>query len=117
MKEATDDLATAARDKPKQDARNHWPEQHISMVGPLQARAYRWKIGNRDTILLYPTQSRVILAATVWMDRDTGRNEAMRVRHEAAGSNLADILSKCLDGPGHRRLISHILRQVREYPL
>jgi hypothetical protein len=37
--------------------------------------------------------------------------KAMRVRHEPIGSNLADILSKCLDGPAHQRLIvSHILR-------
>ena len=42
--------------------------------------------------------------------RETIAAKAMRVRHEPTGSNLADILSKCLDGPGHRRLISHILR-------
>jgi hypothetical protein len=42
--------------------------------------------------------------------RETIAAKAMRVRHEPTGSNLADILSKCLDGPAHRRLISHILR-------
>jgi hypothetical protein len=36
--------------------------------------------------------------------------QAMQVCHKPTGSNLADILSKILDGPSHRRLISHILR-------
>ena len=34
LNEAADDLATAARAWPLQQARNHWPEQHISLVGP-----------------------------------------------------------------------------------
>ena len=48
--------------------------------------------------------------------RETIAAKAMQVRHEPTGSNLADILSKCLDGPGHCRLTSHILRQDASAP-
>jgi hypothetical protein len=42
--------------------------------------------------------------------RETIAAKAMQVRHEPTGSNLADVLSKCFDGPAHQRLISHLLR-------
>jgi hypothetical protein len=33
----------------------------------------------------------------------------MRLAHEPTGSNLSDMLTKCLSGPQHKFLISHIL--------
>ena len=41
--------------------------------------------------------------------RETIASEAMRVSDENTHANLADILSKCLNGPQHALLSSHIL--------
>jgi hypothetical protein len=41
--------------------------------------------------------------------RETIASDAMRVSHENTHANLADILSKCLGGPQHALLSSHIL--------
>ena len=87
---------------------------HLRMLGvPLDGAADLY-CDNMSVVLSSTIPGSVLkkkhTAVSYFMVRETIAAKAMRVRHEPTGSNLADILSKCLDGPAHRRLISHVLR-------
>ena len=87
---------------------------HLRMLGVPIVGAADLLCDNMSVVLSSTIPRSVLMekhnAVSYHKVRKTIAAKVMRVRHEPTGSNLADILSKCLDGPAHRRFISHVLR-------